>query len=44
MLAGQTVKYYTDNADGYAELKQLKVDKKGQAKVIMQPNGGFILQ
>lgn len=44
MLAGQTVKYYTDNAEGYAELKQLKIDKKGQAKVIMQPNGGFILQ
>ena len=44
MLAGQTVNYYTDNAEGYAELKQLKIDKKGQAKVIMQPNGGFILQ
>lgn len=44
MLAGQTVDYYTDNAEGYAELKQLKVDKKGQAKVVIQPNGGIILQ
>ena len=44
MLAGKTVSYYTDNAQGYAELKQLKVDKRGQAKVVMQPNGGMILQ
>ena len=44
MLAGQTVDYYTDNAEGYAELKQMKVDKKGQVKVVIQPNGGIILQ
>ncbi len=44
MLKGQTVSYYTDNIKGYAELKQLKVDKKGQAKVVMQPNGGIILK
>ena len=41
---GQTVSYYTDNQDGYAELKSLKIDKKGQAKVVMQPNGGFIIK
>ena len=44
MLAGQEVSYYTDNAQGYAELKTLKIDKKGQAKVVIQPNGGIILK
>ena len=44
MLTGQTISYYTDNAEGYAELKTLTVDKKGQAKVVIQPNGGIILQ
>ena len=44
MLTGQTISYYTDNAEGYAELKTLTVDKKGQAKVVIQPNGGIILK
>ena len=44
MFAGQTVNYYVDNAEGYAELKTLKVDKKGQAKVTIKPNGGIILK
>ncbi len=44
MFAGQKVNYYTDNKEGYAELLHLKVDKRGQAKVVMQPNGGFILK
>ena len=44
MFAGQTVNYYVDNAEGYAELKTLKVDKKGQAKVTIKPNGGVILK
>ena len=43
-LAGQTVDYYTDNAEGYAVKTQLKVDKKGQTKVVIQPNGGIILK
>jgi hypothetical protein len=43
-LAGQTVDYYTDNADGYAVKAQLKVDMKGLAKVVIQPNGGIILK
>lgn len=44
MLAGQTLNYYTDDKDGYAVLRPLKVDKHGQAKVVIQPNGGFILK
>jgi hypothetical protein len=43
-LAGQTVDYYTDNAEGYAVKTQLKVDMKGLAKVVIQPNGGIILK
>ena len=44
MLAGQTVDYYTDNAEGYAERTQLKVDKEGRTKVVIQPNGGLLLK
>ena len=51
MFAGQTVKYYTDrpaakteNAIAEAELRTLKVDKKGRAKVTLQPMGGVILR
>ena len=50
MIAGSTVQYYTDrpaaktpNAIPEAELRQLKVDKKGRAKVTIQPMGGIIL-
>ncbi len=50
MMAGTTVQYYTDrpaaktpNAIPEAELRQLKVDKKGRAKVTIQPMGGIIL-
>ena len=41
---GQTVSYYTDNQEGYADMKLLKIDKRGQAKVVIQPNGGIILK
>ena len=51
MFAGQTVSYYTDrpaakteNAIPEAELRTLKVDKKGRAKVTLQPMGGIILK
>ncbi len=51
MFAGQTVSYYTDrpadkeeNAIPEAELRKLKVNKKGQAKVTLQPMGGIILK
>ena len=49
MLAGQTVRYYTDQPKDKNDLvapsvlKALKIDKKGQAKVVVQPNGGFVL-
>ena len=41
---GETLNYYIDNKkSGEPELTTLKVDKKGKAKVTIQPNGGFIL-
>ena len=51
MMAGKTVKYYTDrpaakgeNTLPEAELRTLKVDKRGCAKVTLQPMGGIILE
>ena len=51
MFAGKTVDYYTDrpaakaeNAIPESELRSLKVDKKGRAKVTIQPMGGIILK
>ena len=44
MLAGQTVSYYTDDRQGNPRLTTLKVDKRGTAKVEIQPNGGIILK
>ena len=41
--AGQTVNYYVDDAKTGPQLRKLKIDKKGQAKVTIQPNGGIIL-
>lgn len=49
MLAGKTVKWYTDNARKKDEvvpssaLKTLKVGKNGEAKVTLQPMGGLII-
>ena len=44
MFEGEkTVNYYTDDNDGYAILSELKVDNSGRFKIIMQPNGGFII-
>ncbi len=47
MFAGQTVKYYTDEPQKTGStlpaLKTLKVDKKGRAKVTIQPLGGIII-
>ena len=49
MFAEQTVNYYTDEPKTNGEtiptsvLKQLKVNKKGEAKVTLQPMGGIIL-
>ena len=41
-LAGQTVKYYTDDTKKGPLLQQLKFNKRGEAKVVIQPNGGII--
>ena len=50
MLAGKTVKYYTDrptknpNVTPEPTVKSVKVNAKGKVKVTMQPQGAFILQ
>jgi len=42
---GQVLNFYVDDAKtGEPKLTTLKVDKKGNAKVVIQPNGGIILQ
>lgn len=49
MLAGKTVQYYVDRPARKdqlwpdSELRTLKVDKNGRAKVVIQPRGGIIL-
>ena len=44
MFEGEsTVNYYTDNEQGYATLTELKIED-GKVKVVMKPNGGFILK
>ena len=50
MFAGKTVQYYMDESKKAGEilptsaLKSLKVNKKGEAKVTIQPMGGIILR
>ena len=44
MVKGEsTVDYYTDNNDGYSELKSVKLDNNSQVKISMKHNGGFII-
>jgi hypothetical protein len=43
MMAGQTVKMLVDDQEGKPVVTSLKVDKKGRAKVVIQPNGGLIV-
>lgn len=49
MLAGKTVRYYTDRPCRKGEtvpssvLKQLRVNKRGEATVTLQPMGGVVL-
>lgn len=43
-LAGKMVDYYVDDPKKGPQLQQLKFDKKGQAKVTIQPMGGIILK
>jgi hypothetical protein len=42
--AGKTVDYYVDDPKKGPQLQQLKFDKKGKAKVTIQPMGGIILK
>ena len=41
---GKTVSYYVDDPKEGPQLRQLKFDKQGRAKVTIQPNGGIILK
>ena len=42
--AGQSVSCYVDDAKKGPQLRQLKFDMRGRAKVAIQPNGGVILK
>ena len=42
--AGKAVSYYVDDPKKGPQLRQLKFDKRGRAKVTIQPNGGIILK
>jgi hypothetical protein len=41
---GKTLRYYVDKPSGEPTVIPLKIDKKGRAKVTIQPNGGIIIQ
>ena len=41
---GETLRYYVDEKDGTPTVIPLKLDKRGRAKVTIQPNGGMIIQ
>ena len=43
MFAGQTVSTLVDDKNGAPTLTTQKIGKQGQAKVMIQPNGGIIL-
>lgn len=43
-FAGRTVSYYMDDDKKGPQLRQLKFNKRGQAKVTMLPNGGMIVK
>ncbi len=44
MLSSKTPTIYVDNQKGEPTMAKLKVDKKGKAKVTIQPNGGLIIK
>ena len=44
MVAGKTVKLINDDAQGNSSEKEVKVNEKGEFKVEIQPNGGFVLR
>ncbi len=41
---GEILRYYVDEPTGKPTATTIKIDKKGRAKVTIQPNGGFIIQ
>ena len=43
MLVDETVSFYTDDKNRQPELKELKIGKNGQVKLVVQPQGGNIL-
>ncbi|MBR1547960.1 MAG: glycoside hydrolase family 97 C-terminal domain-containing protein, partial [Prevotella sp.] len=43
MFAGHTARLYVDDQQGKPTLTSVKVDKKGRAKVVIQPGGGLIV-
>ncbi|WP_187264400.1 glycoside hydrolase family 97 protein [Pontibacter beigongshangensis] len=43
MLSGQEVKFYGDNKDGTSYMKTVKVNKKGELNITIQPNSGVVL-
>lgn len=43
MLTDREVEYYGDEKDGSSFVKKLKVNKKGELKLSLQPNGGLVL-
>lgn len=43
MLAGQTINMYNDKADKETYTTTVKVSKKGDLTITIQPNGGFVL-
>ena len=42
--AGAKLNYYTDKDDGYAIRTEVTVEESLEIKVVMKPNGGFILE
>lgn len=44
MLAGKTVRFINDDAQGNSSEKEVKVNAKGDFNVEIQPNGGFVLR
>ena len=44
IFAGKTATLYVDNQKGEPTKTIVKVDKKGIAKVTIQPNGGLIIK
>jgi hypothetical protein len=41
---GESLRYYVDEPSGEPTVYPLKIDKRGRAKITIQPNGGIILK